>query len=388
MISINKKDNCCGCYACVNVCPKDCISMEEDSEGFNYPCVDKSKCVDCTLCEKVCPIINKDKVAQGSNEEDNTYVAYTKNATVRKKSSSGGMFTELAESVLKNNGVVFGCAFDDDFNAHHIMIDNISDLEKLRGSKYIQSQIESTYKEAERILKNGQLVLFSGVACQIAGLNSYLRKDYNNLITVDVLCHGVPSGKAWRKYIDDNQKRHNAKLNKYYFRNKDNGWKVFTVKQMYMDNQGESSPFNKDSFMQLFLGEVCLRPSCHNCRFKDIRRPSDITLGDCWGVQNYMPEMDDDKGTSVVIAHTKKGVNILNSVKNNLVIKKAKLDRALPPTADSRKSVLPHKNREIFFKQLNEGKSVDELAILVKDRFKKPNIIKRIKRKAKKIIKR
>ena len=154
-----------------------------------------------------------------------------------------------------------------------------------------------------------------------------------------------------------------------------------------MDNQGESSPFNKDSFMQLFLGEVCLRPSCHNCRFKDIRRPSDITLGDCWGVQNYMPEMDDDKGTSVVIAHTKKGVNILNSVKNNLVIKKAKLDRALPPTADSRKSVLPHKNREIFFKQLNEGKSVDELAILVKNRFKKPNIIKRIKRKAKKIIK-
>lgn len=387
MISINKKDNCCGCYACVNVCPKDCISMEEDSEGFNYPCVDKSKCVDCTLCEKVCPIINKDKVAQGSNEEDNTYVAYTKNATVRKNSSSGGMFTELAESVLKNNGVVFGCAFDDDFNAHHIMIDNISDLEKLRGSKYIQSQIESTYKEAEKLLKNGKLVLFSGVACQIAGLNSYLRKDYNNLITVDVLCHGVPSGKAWRKYIDDNQKRHNAKLNKYYFRNKDNGWKVFTVKQMYMDNQGESSPFNKDSFMQLFLGEVCLRPSCHNCRFKDIRRPSDITLGDCWGVQNYMPEMDDDKGTSVVIAHTKKGVNILNSVKNNLVIKKAKLDRALPPTADSRKSVLPHKNREIFFKQLNEGKSVDELAILVKDRFKKPNIIKRIKRKAKKIIK-
>ncbi len=387
MISINKKDNCCGCYACVNVCPKDCISMEEDSEGFNYPCVDKSKCVDCTLCEKVCPIINKDKVAQGSNEENNTYVAYTKNATVRKNSSSGGMFTELAESVLKNNGVVFGCAFDDDFNAHHIMVNNSSDLEKLRGSKYIQSQIESTYKEAEKLLKNGKLVLFSGVACQIAGLNSYLRKDYNNLITVDVLCHGVPSGKAWRKYIDDNQKRHNAKLNKYYFRNKDNGWKVFTVKQMYMNNQGESSPFNKDSFMQLFLGEVCLRPSCHNCRFKDIRRPSDITLGDCWGVQNYMPEMDDDKGTSVVIAHTKKGVNILNSVKNNLVIKKAKLDRALPPTADSRKSVLPHKNREIFFKQLNEGKSIDELAILVKDRFKKPNIIKRIKRKAKKIIK-
>ena len=387
MISINKKDNCCGCYACVNVCPKDCISMLEDSEGFNYPNVDKDKCVDCKLCEKVCPIINKDKIVQGSDEENNTYVAYTKNEIVRKNSSSGGMFTELAESVLKNNGVVFGCAFDDDFNAHHIMVNNSSDLEKLRGSKYIQSQIESTYKEAEKLLKNGKLVLFSGVACQIAGLNSYLRKDYNNLITVDVLCHGVPSGKAWRKYIDDNQKRHNAKLNKYYFRNKDNGWKVFTVKQMYMDNQGESSPFNKDSFMQLFLGEVCLRPSCHNCRFKDIRRPSDITLGDCWGVQNYMPEMDDDKGTSVVIAHTKKGVNILNSVKNNLVIKKAKLDRALPPTADSRKSVLPHKNRESLFKQLNAGKSVDELAILVKDRFKKPNIIKRIKRKAKKIIK-
>lgn len=362
--------------------------MLEDSEGFNYPNVDKDKCVDCKLCEKVCPIINKDKIVQGSDEENNTYVAYTKNEIVRKNSSSGGMFTELAESVLKNNGVVFGCAFDDDFNAHHIMVNNSSDLEKLRGSKYIQSQIESTYKEAEKLLKNGKLVLFSGVACQIAGLNSYLRKDYNNLITVDVLCHGVPSGKAWRKYIDDNQKRHNAKLNKYYFRNKDNGWKVFTVKQMYMDNQGESSPFNKDSFMQLFLGEVCLRPSCHNCRFKDIRRPSDITLGDCWGVQNYMPEMDDDKGTSVVIAHTKKGVNILNSVKNNLVIKKAQLDKALPPTADSRKSVLPHPNREKFFVELDKNISVEKLSDLVRDRFPQPSFKTKVKRKIKKIIKR
>lgn len=388
MISIDKKDNCCGCYACVNVCPKDCISMLEDSEGFNYPNVDKDKCVDCTLCEKVCPIINKDKIVQGSDEENNTYVAYTKNEIVRKNSSSGGMFTELAESVLKNNGVVFGCAFDDDFNAHHIMVNNSSDLEKLRGSKYIQSQIESTYKEAEKLLKNGKLVLFSGVACQIAGLKSYLRKDYDNLLTVDVLCHGVPSGKAWRKYIDDNQKRHNAKLNKYYFRNKDNGWKVFTVKQMYMDNQGESCPFNKDSFMQLFLGEVCLRPSCHNCRFKDIRRPSDITLGDCWGVQNYMPEMDDDKGTSVVIAHTEKGVNLLNSVKDNLVIRKAQLDKALPPTADSRKSVLPHPNREKFFVELDKNISVEKLSDLVRDRFPQPSFKTKVKRKIKKIIKR
>lgn len=388
MISIDKKDNCCGCYACVNVCPKDCISMLEDSEGFNYPCVDKSKCVDCTLCEKVCPIINKDKVAQGSNEEDNTYVAYTKNATVRKNSSSGGMFTELAESVLKNNGVVFGCAFDDDFNAHHIMIDNISDLEKLRGSKYIQSQIESTYKEAEKLLKNGKLVLFSGVACQIAGLKSYLRKDYDNLLTVDVLCHGVPSGKAWRKYIDDNQKRHNAKLNKYYFRNKDNGWKVFTVKKKYDNNKEVGCPFNQDPYMQLFLGEICLRPSCYNCRFKDIKRPSDITLGDSWGIQDYMPDMDDNMGTSVVIAHTEKGVNLLNSVKDNLVIRKAQLDKALPPTADSRKSVLPHPNREKFFVELDKNISVEKLSDLVRDRFPQPSFKTKVKRKIKKIIKR
>lgn len=388
MISINKKDNCCGCYACVNVCPKDCISMEEDSEGFNYPCVDKSKCVDCTLCEKVCPIINKDKVAQGSNEEDNTYVAYTKNEIVRKNSSSGGMFTELAEDVLNNNGVVFGSAFDENLNAHHIMIDNISDLEKLRGSKYIQSQIESTYKEAEELLKNGKLVLFSGVACQIAGLKSYLRKDYDNLLTVDVLCHGVPSGKVWRKYINDKQKKYNSKVKEFTFRNKDNGWKLYTVKQKYDNNKEVGCPFNQDPYMQLFLGEICLRPSCYNCRFKDIKRPSDITLGDSWGIQDYMPDMDDNMGTSVVIVHTEKGVNLLNSVKDNLVIRKAQLDKALPPTADSRKSVLPHPNREKFFVELDKNISVEKLSDLVRDRFPQPSFKTKVKRKIKKIIKR
>lgn len=362
--------------------------MEEDSEGFNYPTVDKDKCVDCKLCEKVCPIINKDKIVQGSDEENNTYVAYTKNETVRKSSSSGGMFTELAENVLNKNGVVFGSAFDENLNAHHIMIDNISDLEKLRGSKYIQSQIESTYKEAEKLLKDGKLVLFSGVACQIAGLKSYLRKDYDNLLTVDVLCHGVPSGKVWRKYIDEKQKKYNSKVKEFTFRNKDNGWKLYTVKQKYDNNKEVGCPFNQDPYMQLFLGEICLRPSCYYCRFKDIKRPSDITLGDSWGILDYMPDMDDNMGASVVIVHTEKGVKLLNAVKDNLIIRKAQLDKALPPTADSRKSVLPHPNREKFFVELDKNVTVEKLSNLVRDRFPQPGFKTKIKRKIKKIIKR
>lgn len=386
MISFDKKDNCCGCYACVNVCPKNCIVMKEDDEGFYYPNVNNSRCVDCKLCEKVCPIINKEKFLQDNGlEVNNTFVAYTKNETIRRNSSSGGIFSELAVNVLNNDGAVFGVAFDSNFNAHHIMVNNVYDLNKLRGSKYIQSQVENTYQEAEELLKSGKLVLFTGVACQIAGLKTYLRKSYENLITVDVLCHGVPSGKVWRKYIEYKQKKHNSKIKEFYFRNKDKGWKLFTVKQKYANNQCESSIFTQDPFIQLFLGEICLRPSCYNCRFKDIKRPSDITIGDSWGIENYMPEMDDDKGTSVVIAHTEKGINLINCIKDNLIIKNAELDEALPPTADSRKSVLPHKNRERLFHRLDKNTNIEKLADLVRDRFPKPSIKSRIKKKIKKV---
>lgn len=386
MISFDKKDNCCGCYACVNVCPKNCIVMKEDDEGFYYPNVNNSRCVDCKLCEKVCPIINKEKFLQENGlEVNNTFVAYTKNETIRRNSSSGGIFSELAVNVLNNDGAVFGVAFDSNFNAHHIMVNNVYDLNKLRGSKYIQSQVENTYQEAEELLKSGKLVLFTGVACQIAGLKTYLRKSYENLITVDVLCHGVPSGKVWRKYIEYKQKKHNSKIKEFYFRNKDKGWKLFTVKQKYANNQCESSIFTQDPFIQLFLGEICLRPSCYNCRFKDIKRPSDITIGDSWGIENYMPEMDDDKGTSVVIAHTEKGINLINCIKDNLIIKNAELDEALPPTADSRKSVLPHKNRERLFRRLDKNTNIEKLSDLVRDRFPKPSIKSRIKKKIKKV---
>ncbi len=386
MISFDKKDNCCGCYACVNVCPKNCIVMKEDDEGFYYPNVNNSRCVDCKLCEKVCPIINKEKFLQENGlEVNNTFVAYTKNETIRRNSSSGGIFSELAVNVLNNDGAVFGVAFDSNFNAHHIMVNNVYDLNKLRGSKYIQSQVENTYQEAEELLKSGKLVLFTGVACQIAGLKTYLRKSYENLITVDVLCHGVPSGKVWRKYIEYKQKKHNSKIKEFYFRNKDKGWKLFTVKQKYANNQCESSIFTQDPFIQLFLGEICLRPSCYNCRFKDIKRQSDITIGDSWGIENYMPEMDDDKGTSVVIAHTEKGINLINCIKDNLIIKNAELDEALPPTADSRKSVLPHKNRERLFRRLDKNTNIEKLADLVRDRFPKPSIKSRIKKKIKKV---
>lgn len=198
MISVIEKNNCCGCSACEQKCPKKCITMMEDEEGFFYPHVNKVKCIECGLCEKVCPVINV-----GENEQKITaYAAYVNDKNVRMKSSSGGMFTLFAQKILNENGVVFGAAFDQNFMVHHIYIESEENLSKQQGSKYLQSRIENTYRETEQYLNSGRKVLFTGTACQIAGLKQFLMKEYDNLYTVDVLCHGVPSSKLWKHYLE------------------------------------------------------------------------------------------------------------------------------------------------------------------------------------------
>lgn len=379
MIDILDKKKCCGCSACVSICPKQCISMKIDEEGFAYPKVNKDICVECGLCKKTCPVI-RDEYSKDVNVK--AYVSYTNDYETRIKSSSGGLFSMFAEEILNENGIVFGAAFDDKFLVHHIGITDIKDLGLFQGSKYLQSNIGDSYKKAKEFLDQGRKVLFSGTACQIAALKAFLGQEYNNLFTIDVLCHGVPSPKVWQRYVKEKESEYKSLPKQIEFRNKTEGWKKFSVKIDFKNSKIYRENLNIDNYMKLFLRNICLRPSCYDCRFKSLNRPSDITLGDCWGIENYMPDMDDDKGTSVVLVHSESGKEMLESLKDKISLREAEVDKALPPTADSRKSVKPHPNREKLFKKLNKGDSISKLVKLTE-----PSLMRKCIRKIKRIIK-
>lgn len=327
MIDITDKSKCCGCTACVQRCPKQCIVMHEDKEGFLYPKVDTAKCIDCGLCEKVCPVLNvaDDRLPQ------KVLAAKNKNEQIRNTSSSGGIFTILAEQVINDGGVVFGVKFNDKWEVVHSYTETIDGLAAFRGSKYVQSFIGNSFKETETFLKQGRKVLFSGTPCQIAGLKRYLRKEYCNLLTVECACHGVPSPKVWREYLNEVSRPkgvfgRNAVssvskdlpvITGINFRDKSNGWKKFGfllgLKSAFKadensvfssDIQKVLQPFYENPFMQAFLADFILRPSCYKCPAKAGRSGADIALADFWGIENILPEFDDDKGCSLVLDYT------------------------------------------------------------------------------------
>lgn len=363
MIKISAKEKCCGCGACYSCCPQKCISLRVDNEGFLYPFVNEAECIDCNLCKKVCPMLQS-----RTNDTPNleVYIAYASDKDIRKNSSSGGMFSLFAEYVIRENGVVIGAAFDEQFTVHHVVVESIDDLSVLRGSKYMQSRIENTYQITKNFLESGRKVLFTGTPCQIEGLNYYLGNNYDNLITVDILCHGVSSPLVWKKYLSEQEKKYGANAQEIIFRHKKYGWKKYAVLLKFFNGNACLNIFSEDSYMRLFLSNICLRPSCHACPFKNLHRNSDISIGDCWGVQAHSPEMDDDLGTSVVLIHSLKGCNVFEYVSDRIVKKQINIDTVLPPTADSRKSVSAHRNREKFFKQLNQEKSIEQLLKLTK----------------------
>lgn len=335
MIQIREKRDCCGCGACVQSCPKSCVTMQEDGEGFLYPEVDMSLCVDCGLCEKVCPVIH-----HGEDRNPLTvYAAKHKDDKIRLSSSSGGAFTALAENVIDEDGVVFGAKFDEDWSVVHDYTETKEGLAAFRGSKYVQSRIGDSFKKAEYFLKAGRKVLFSGTPCQIAGLKRFLRKEYDNLLTVDFICHGVPSPGVWRKYLKEetarqcggknsvlshpNIKERDARIESISFRDKRLGWKKYSFALTLSVPNGHgakntvllSEPLNKNIFLRGFLADLYLRPSCHACPAKNFKSGSDVTIGDFWGIQNVMPEMDDDRGVSVVIVSTESGVNLFRGMR-------------------------------------------------------------------------
>lgn len=347
MMDISSKEKCSGCHACANACPKNCIQMASDIEGFWYPQVDKEQCIDCGLCEKVCPIIHKWQ--PDDTRSTKAMAAINQNEEVRLKSSSGGVFTLIAEEILNQDGVVFGAAFTDGFRSvQHICVDNSSGLEELRGSKYVQSKISDTYKKAKEYLDGGRKVLFTGTPCQIGGLYSYLRKPYDNLYTQDIICHGVPSPMVWEKYVEERERKAATKTQRMSFRHKKYGWKTYAVLFEFTNNTAYVRKFQEDSFMKAFLSDSCLRPSCYNCSFKGIQRQSDITLADFWGIQNVLPEMDDDKGTSLVIFHSTKGQDLFNAINDKVNTQAVELSVVEKYNSAVIKSCEPNKNRTSF----------------------------------------
>lgn len=345
MIKITDKSNCCGCYACVTACPTQCISMIPDMEGFLYPDVDKGNCLDCGLCRKVCNEISPFP----AKEPIRVLAVLNKNEEIRKKSSSGGVFYTLSEKTIKQGGVVFGARFDEEWQVVIDYSEDMAGVEAFMGSKYVQARVDSAYKNVRCFLKNGRRVLFSGTPCQVAGLHKYLGKHYDNLLTVDFVCHGVPSPKVWGGYIGNKRQC----LCNVEFRNKTLGWKNFCLRFDYFESGNYKSdiiPYDKDIYMKAFLNNLTLRPSCYHCRVKNNSSQSDVTLADFWGIQTAFPEMDDDMGTSLVIVNSTAGESALDL--SQFVIRASTYECAKKLNPACFQSVKEHPKRKKFFRRV------------------------------------
>lgn len=357
MLQINNKENCCGCSACFNACPKQCIVMKKDEEGFLYPVIDQSSCVNCGVCETVCPF-NVNKPVRGNVPI--SYAAQNLDDDARKCSSSGGIFTALAKFVISRGGCVFGVAMSDDQkSAKFIKVDNIDDIDLLRGSKYFQAETGKIYKTVKENLDSGKHVLFSGVPCQVNGLKLYLKKNYDNLFTVEVICHGVPSPELWKKYCNHLENKYGSKISNVNFRDKRTGWHNYNLYREANDVQYFESHC-QNPYMVMFLRDYCLRPSCYECNVKQLESMADITLGDFWGIEKVLPELDDDKGTSLVFIQTETGEKLFEGIKDGLTVKQVKFNDAVSCNPAYYKSVKKPVIRERFFADMNE-KSFEEL---------------------------
>lgn len=328
MLEIKDLSKCCGCFSCEQGCPKGCIEMKGDLEGFYYPSVDNTQCINCGLCVKSCPILTPREYKK-SESDIFSIAAQNKDINIRMSSSSGGFFTALASYVIDQDGVVFGAYLSDSLVVEHKYIDNKDDIKLFRGSKYVQSKIGEAYKQAEEFLKKGRLVLFTGTPCQVSGLLSYLKKEYDNLITQDVVCHGVPAPMVFKKYLDYQEKKFGSATECVVFRDKCSGWNTYSVNMKFLNNKKYTKVFSKDLYMRSFLRDYCLRPSCYSCKFKSKVHSSDFTLADYWGVTNIHPEFSDDKGTSLVLINSDNARKVFDCISEQFEWKETSLDKAI-----------------------------------------------------------
>lgn len=341
---ISDKNECSGCSACFSACPENAITMKSDAEGFLYPSINSKRCINCGLCERICGKLGAETI-----KNSRAYAACAKDSEIRKSSSSGGIFSLLADNVLQKGGTIYGAAFDEDFAVRHIAVEDINELERLRGSKYVQSSLGSVFMDVKSRLALGKEVLFSGTPCQVAGLKCFLGFEHPGLTTVDVVCHGVPSPRVWKAYVDIMKTGADAPVKRISFRAKNSSWKRYAVSFSYENDTAYLRYHGDDPYMRGFLKDLYLRPSCYNCRFKSNNRTSDITLADFWGIEKVLPEMDDDGGTSLVITNTQKGETLLSEMIDRMLIKEVPIDVVQHYNKAICLSAKVHPRREEFF---------------------------------------
>lgn len=329
MINIDKKEQCCGCSACGDICPKNAISYKNDNEGFLYPHIDSDKCIDCSLCEKVCPMISKANNLDRNNKPK-VYAAYSKDETIRLDSTSGGIHSVLALQMYDRKAYISGAIYNRDFSVSHIVSENKNLLPKIRSSKYIQSDSRGIYTQIKELLDNNKKVFFCGTPCQVQALYKFLKKDYDSLITCDFVCRGVNSPKVFLSYINMLERQNKSKVKGIKFKAKKWGWHNFSMRISFENGTEYCKDRYHDPFFVGYLqyGNF-VRPSCYNCPFKDIPQKSDITLGDFWGIEKFLPKLDQDRGTSLVMVNSKKGLVLFESIKDFIECKETHLENAI-----------------------------------------------------------
>jgi acetyltransferase-like isoleucine patch superfamily enzyme/coenzyme F420-reducing hydrogenase beta subunit len=357
MINITRKEECCGCNCCGDICPKRSITFKNDIEGFWYPKVNMETCIDCHLCEKVCPVININDLKKNDYPKPaHTFAAFNKNMRVRWNSTSGGAYTALAETMLEQGGYVSGAIYNEGFTGvHNYVSNNPNDLDKLRSSKYLESNAEGLYKEIKQLLVKGEKVLACGTPCQMAALRSFLRKDYENLIIIDFVCRGVNSPKVYRGYLDSLEKKYNSKVVYVKAKNKELGWRNLTRKVTFENGESYYGVHMQDDFRRGYHTNVFCRRSCYECQFKEFPRISDITIADYWGIEKVDKNLDMNIGTSMVLLNSNKGIEYFEMIKDKLEFQETAFESILGGNIALRKSIEPPTiNRDEFFKDLDE----------------------------------
>ena len=331
MIQIKRKEDCCGCNACGDACPKQAISFKTDNEGFWYPEVDMQKCIDCGLCEKVCPVLQADSLKKNDFETPKCFAAQNKNLESLFNSTSGSAFAGFAEKIYRDGGYVGGAVFNEDYSVRQFISNDKADLEQLRNTKYVQSNSVGFYKQVQELLKAGEKVLVCGLPCQMAALRSFLRKDYENLIIVDLICLGINSPRILPAYLHWKEELHGSKLVYYKAKNKELGWRQLTTKMVFENGEVEYDKQDTNYFTQGFIStHAFARPSCYECKFKGTPRIADITIGDFWGAQKYVgKEYDHDLGTSCVLINSQKGMEFYESVRSKFRDKEIRFEDVL-----------------------------------------------------------
>ena len=360
MISITDKKRCVGCGSCISACRKKAICFIEDEQGFVYPIVNTSLCVECGMCESVCPI-EYTRTQNDFHEKPLCYAAWNINNDERKSSSSGGVFTLLAKDFLDENGMVCGATWSNDLRVQHKLVSTIGQLSGMRKAKYIQSDTSGVFERIKQQLDSGKNILFSGTPCQVAGLKSFLKQDYDNLLTVEVICHGVVSQKVFSRYIESLENHLESKVMCFDFRDKTNGWMNYNVLADLMNHKSYIKSHNKDEYMLGYLWyNLFFRPACTNCKFKVFPRRADITLGDYWGADEKLFGRENcDKGISVVLLNSSKGHRMFDSISKNIVKKEIDLDKVISGNPSLVKSSNVGKYSSYFFKHYTEKDFID-----------------------------